>query len=153
MIPNLKRNWHVSSNLTWGILQILTQELENLKNLLFNMFHLTKVYIVSAKKRMGELCLMALYFYATFEGKMTCSFKNQLMNLTNFYHSMLRSLKIGTLMRSFYWKWKLFELKCYMGVLRHDSEEWCKIWRGIDSSVQNWHEEFDKFWPSQKFAL
>ena len=29
----------------------------------------------------------------------------------------------------------------------HDNEEWCKNWRGIDLSVQNWHEEFDKFWP------
>ena len=29
----------------------------------------------------------------------------------------------------------------------HDNEEWCKIWRGIDLSFQNWHEEFDKFWP------
>ena len=22
-----------------------------------------------------------------------------------------------------------------------------KIWRGIDLPVQNWHEDFDKFWP------
>ena len=29
----------------------------------------------------------------------------------------------------------------------HDNEEWCKNWRGIDLSVQNWHEEFDEFWP------
>ena len=29
----------------------------------------------------------------------------------------------------------------------HDNKEWCKIWRGIDLSVQNWHEEFDEFWP------
>ena len=29
----------------------------------------------------------------------------------------------------------------------HDNEEWCKIWRGIDLSFQNWHEKFDKFWP------
>ena len=26
----------------------------------------------------------------------------------------------------------------------NDNEEWCKIWRGIELSVQNWHEEFDK---------
>ena len=38
------------------------------------------------------------------------------------------------------------ELQIYRGVLHHDSEEWYKIWRGIDLSVQNWHEEFDKFW-------
>ena len=28
----------------------------------------------------------------------------------------------------------------------HDNEEWCKNWRGIDLSVQNWNEEFDEFW-------
>ena len=41
----------------------------------------------------------------------------------------------------------MYELKIYRGVLCHDNEEWCKIWRGIDLSVQNWHEEFDEFWP------
>ena len=29
----------------------------------------------------------------------------------------------------------------------HDNEEWCEIWRGIDLSFQNWHEEFNEFWP------
>ena len=29
----------------------------------------------------------------------------------------------------------------------HENEEWCKIWRGIDLSFQNWHEQFDEFWP------
>ena len=29
----------------------------------------------------------------------------------------------------------------------HDNEEWCKIWRGLELPVQNWHEEFDKYWP------
>ena len=33
------------------------------------------------------------------------------------------------------------------GVMCHNNEEWCKIWRGIDLSVQNWHGEFDEFWP------
>ena len=28
-----------------------------------------------------------------------------------------------------------------------DNEERCKIWKGIDLSVQNWHEESNKFWP------
>ena len=32
-------------------------------------------------------------------------------------------------------------------VLRHDNEEWWKTSRGIDLSVQNWHKEFDEFWP------
>ena len=31
--------------------------------------------------------------------------------------------------------------------LCHDNEESCKNWRGIDLSVQNWHEKFNEFWP------
>ena len=41
----------------------------------------------------------------------------------------------------------MHELKIFRGVLYHDNEEWCKIWRRIDLSSQNWHEEFDEFWP------
>ena len=41
----------------------------------------------------------------------------------------------------------MYKLKIYRGVIYHDNEEWCKIWRVIDLSVQNWHEEFDRFWP------
>ena len=29
----------------------------------------------------------------------------------------------------------------------HDNEERCKIWRWIDLSIQNWHDEFNGFWP------
>ena len=58
----------------------------------------------------------------------------------------LESLKIGTLMASFWLKLKMHELKIYRRVC-HDNEEWCKNWREIDLSVQNWLEEFDKFWP------
>ena len=39
------------------------------------------------------------------------------------------------------------DLKIYRGDLCHRHEEWCGIWRGIDFSVQKWHEEFDEFWP------
>ena len=35
----------------------------------------------------------------------------------------------------------------YRGVMCHDNEEWCKIWWGIDLSVQNCCEKFDEFWP------
>ena len=59
----------------------------------------------------------------------------------------LESLQIGTLMSSFCLKLKINELKIYSGVMCHDNEGWYKNWRGIDLSVQNLHEEFDKFWP------
>ena len=29
----------------------------------------------------------------------------------------------------------------------NDPDEWWKIWRKIDLSFQNWHEEFNEFWP------
>ena len=34
----------------------------------------------------------------------------------------------------------------YRGIMYHDNEEWCKIWRGIDLTLQNWQKELDKFW-------
>ena len=34
-------------------------------------------------------------FDATFEGKLTCAFKNDMRNLANFHQSMFESLKIG----------------------------------------------------------
>ena len=66
---------------------------------------------------------MALNIDATFEGKLTCAFKNDMRNLANFHQSMFESLKIGTLMGSFYAKQNIYELKIYRGVLCHDNEE------------------------------
>ena len=71
--------------------------------------------------------MIALNTDATFEGKLTCAFKNDMRNLVNFHQSKFESLKIGTLMGSFYQNWKTYQLKIYWGVLCHDKEEWCKI--------------------------
>ena len=59
----------------------------------------------------------------------------------------LESLQIEALMSYFYLKFKMYELNNYRGVICHDNEEWCKNWRGIDLSVQDRYEEFDKLWP------
>ena len=45
---------------------------------------------------------MALNTDATSAGKLTCAFKTDMRNVANFHQSMLESLKIGTLMGSFY---------------------------------------------------
>ena len=50
---------------------------------------------------------MALNTDATFEGKLTCAFKNDTRNLANFHQSTFESLQIGTLMGSFYQKQKM----------------------------------------------
>ena len=36
----------------------------------------------------------------------------------------------------------MYDLKISRGVMCHDNEEWYKMWRGIDLSIQNWHEDF-----------
>ena len=60
---------------------------------------------------------------ATFEGKLTCAFKNGMRSLANLHHSTFESLKIGTWMGSFYPKQKMYKLKIYRGVLCHNNEE------------------------------
>ena len=41
-------------------------------------------------------------------------------------------------------KWMSY--KTYREVISNDTEEWWKIWIGIDLSFQNWHQKFDEFW-------
>ena len=74
-------------------------------------------------------------------------FQNWHKELDKFWPEHLKVSKIFTLIGSFWAKYILFELKKYRGVIFHETEEGCKIWRGIDLSFQNYHEEFDKFWP------
>ena len=69
-----------------------------------------------------------------------------------FWPEHLKVLKIFILMGSVWAKYILFELKKYRGVMFHDTEEEYKIWREIDLSFQNWHKEFDKFWPEHSKA-
>ena len=66
--------------------------------------------------------MIALNTDAKFKGKMTCAFKKVTRNFASFHQSMFGSLKIGTLMGSFYPKKKMYELKIHRGVLRHDNE-------------------------------
>ena len=58
--------------------------------------------MVELKKSIGEFYLMALNIDATFEGKLTGAFKNDMRNSANFHQSMLEGLKIGTLTGCFY---------------------------------------------------
>ena len=59
----------------------------------------------------------------------------------------LEILKISTFIGSFCAKYITSNLKKYIGVIFHDTEEWCKIWRKTDLWFGKWHEEFGKFSP------
>ena len=69
-----------------------------------------------------ELPLLTLKRYANFEGKLTCGLKKDLRNLTNF-HRALESVKIGTLMGSFFRKQKSYDLKTCRGAMCHGNKE------------------------------
>ena len=53
--------------------------------------------------------------------------------------------KICTFFGPFREKYITFDLKEYRGVIFHDIEESCKIWRKADLWFEKWHEEFGKF--------
>ena len=73
-------------------------------------------------------------------------FQNCHKEFDKFWPEHSKISKIFTLMGSFRAKYILFELKKYTGVVFHENEEGYKISRGIDLLLQNWHNEFDKFW-------
>ena len=102
MTQNLKRNWLVNSNLTWVVWWILSRPLENLKNLNFNKLLLTKLHNVWAPRSTPELFSIALQIDAKFEGKLTCTFWNDMKNLANFHQRQFESLKFRTFIGSFY---------------------------------------------------
>ena len=53
--------------------------------------------------------------------------------------------QICTLIGSFRCKYIKFQLKKYRGVMSHDTEDLCKIWRKTDLLLQKW-QEFCEFW-------
>ena len=54
--------------------------------------------------------------------------------------------KLGLLLGYFIQSRKCTSLKCTgEWVICDEDEEWCEIWKGIDESVQNWHEQFNEF--------
>ena len=95
MIKNLEGNWLDISKLTWEIWQILTQELESLKNLHFNGLLLTKVYNVLAKKVQRSYVLIALKIVTNFEGKIACVSENWHEEFGKFSPEHLEISKLG----------------------------------------------------------
>ena len=53
--------------------------------------------------------------------------------------------EICTLMCYFCRKYNMYEPKKFIGVMCHNTVEWCKIWRGTDLCFEKWHEDFVKF--------
>ena len=91
-------------------------------------------------------------FHETEEGfkiwrEIDLSFQNWHKKFDKFWCEHLKVSKMFYLMRSFWAKYILFELKRYSGIIFHETEEGYKFLRGTDLPFQNWHKKFDKFWP------
>ena len=96
----------------------------------------------------AELCLTALNINVKSEGKLTFASKNDMRGLRNFHQSTWKSPNWdfdGILLSKVENAWA----QNLQGrrIICHENKEWWKIRGGIDLSFQNWHEEFDKFWP------
>ena len=141
-MPCLKSYWHVVSKLTWTIWSILTRALESLKNLHVYGIFITKVYNVWAEKVHTS--------YLSWHWRV---FQNLNINwfveryLANFHQSTEKFQILRLWWDPFVQSRNCMSLKFSRGTMSHDNEEWYKIWRGIDLLFQNWHEEFDEFWP------
>ena len=138
IMQNLKRNWLLSSKLTWRTWQILTWALQNLKKVHFKWAAFDQSINVWADKIQTS--------YVWWHWRLMQNLKEKGLVLTKMtwgiwwiFTRVLKSLNIGTLMGSFYPKWKMYKLKICKGVMCHDTKQWCKISRGIDLLVQNWH--------------
>ena len=77
------------------------------------------------------------------------SFQNWHEEFDKFWPEHFKVSKIFILICSFWAKYILFEPKKYRGVIIHETEEGCKILRGINLLFKNWHKEFEKFWPER----
>ena len=65
-----------------------------------------------------------------------------------FWSEPSKLLKICTLIGPFCTKYIIFDPKKYRGVIYHDTQESCKIWRKTDLWFRKWHKEFIKFPPA-----
>ena len=93
-----------------------------------------------------EVCVMAIKNDAKFDEQLTDHSKftwGIWRILTRALESLKNVLFNGILLKKVYNIWA----KNCRGVMFHNTEEWCKIWRGIGFFFQKWHEKLDKFWP------
>ena len=109
-------------------------------------FFWLKYILLKLKRYVGFIFHETEEGYKIWSGN-NLSFQNWHKEFEKFSSEHLKVSNCFTLMGFFWAKYILFKLKMYIRVIFHETEEGCKVWRGIDLSFQNWHKEFDKFWP------
>ena len=91
-MQNLKKNWLVAWKMTRGIWQIFTRALESVKiGTLMGPFAQSRKCMTL--KFTEELCVMTMKNYTKTEEELTCRFKTDMRNFTNFDPSTQKSKK------------------------------------------------------------
>ena len=85
------------------------------------------------------LCIMTMKNDRKMLKELTCRFKIDMRNLTNFDLSTRKSKKCIVLIGTLWPKYILLELQKYRGVICHDTEEFCKFWRKTDLWFEKRH--------------
>ena len=81
----------------------------------------------------GEFCVMTMKNHTKFEQELTCQFKIDMGNLTNFDPRSWKSLKNLHFSRLLLTKvYNVWAKKKYRGVMFDGTEDWCKIRRKTD---------------------
>ena len=97
-----------------------------------------------------ELCFIAIRNDAKFEEELTCHFKVDMRNLTNFNPKHSKTSKMCSLMDCFWPKHVLFEQEKYRAVMFDGTEDRSKIWKKTNSCYHKWHKIFVKFLQAEK---
>ena len=95
LMQNLKKNWLVEWKLTWRTWQNFTRALSKATKLRlwWDPFVQSRKYVLL--KFTVELCVMTMKNDAKFEEELTCQFKTDMRNLTNFDPSTRKSQKVS----------------------------------------------------------
>ena len=111
-------------------------------NLYFDRLLLLKVYKISAKK--VQRSYVSWYWRVMQNLKKNRFFVSKMARI---WWILIRALSL----QNFHFNWSFcakyitFDLKKYRGVIFHDTEESCKIWRKTGLRFGKWHEKFGEF--------
>ena len=103
------------------------------ENLHFDVLHLSKVYYLYYYR--GVMCHNTEEWCKIWGGTDLCCKKWH--EEFGEFDPTFESLKICTLMGSFWTRYIMFELKNYRGVMCHDTDEWCNIQRKLTGGLKN----------------
>ena len=138
------QNWHKKFDKFWPEHSKISKIF-----ILMDSFWAKYIYILFELKR-----YIGIIFNETKEGYkiwrgIDVFFQNWHKKFDKFWPDHSKVSKILNSMDTFSEKYILSELKkvYYRGLILHESEKGYKISSRIDLSFQNWHKEFDKFWP------